>query len=329
VKLKNDGVVVLKSCADIAQQVLASTLISWLGLRAARCRIMQTHSPEFQLLLSKLRALNCKLAAYKLSRRSYALVFEFIPGTALKHLSPPDLERMRLTPHPASNVTLMEQCCRTMGQISAMDALLYYDGDRIPIVCQTRGNGGNIIVGPGNYKVCAIDNGANFINSSSEIGRERAYKYFSETKAALDTIISKPKEVACQMLMVRKMMDRYIGWEAPDEFLLNIQAGFIDGARRILEEFPDTKRMKTFTQMMEKVDPPIPGIKDIDLQFIEDMLKVFSSTLRPTDTTKGDSHNEVESSGDTNNEVESKSSNDPEKNKLFAINQVALQRVGI
>eukprot|EP00466_Bigelowiella_natans_P019594 jgi/Bigna1/83916/fgenesh1_pg.118_\ len=83
--------------------------------------------------------------------------------------------------------------------------------------------GGNIILSPDEFKICAIDNGANFINND---------RYFEECRKVFRQFLSSPNTPAKQMEMVRKgvrtMMLRYTGWRVPDEeFLLPIQRGFV------------------------------------------------------------------------------------------------------
>jgi len=281
------GVVVLKTCADMASQLFASTITSWIGLRSAKVRLLDTHTDEFRSLYTRMKRI-FPLAANKLSRRAYVLVQEFIPGTALKHVHHVDLEKWirgkAAAPAPGSGAegsalsnssSLMKQSCYAMGHLSALDALFYYDGDRLPIVTQTKGNGGNIILSPDEFKICAIDNGANFINND-----RRAKIYFEECRKVFRQFLSSPNTPAKQMEMVRTMMLRYTGWRVPDEeFLLPIQRGFLSGAKEIVEEFGDNSRIQRLLVIMQKVDPPIPGLGSLNLRFISSMLDLFRSAL--------------------------------------------------
>ncbi|GAB5353859.1 hypothetical protein AAMO2058_000070200 [Amorphochlora amoebiformis] len=269
------GVVVLKSCADMAQQLFASTVVSWLGIRSAKCRVIDTQSSEGRTCIIRLKSFN-QSASHKLSRMRYMLLFEFLPGHALKYFRPNDFKMMcSLRPHPSAT-TFMERSCWTMGRLSALDALLYYDADRLPIVCQTRGNGGNIILSPGNFSVCAIDNGANFINPQNS---QRVKKYFEDIASVFKSFLSNTQKVSKPMEAVRKMIVRYSSWSPPDSFLLPIQNGFLAGARDILREFPTTGRINTLYNMISAVKPPIPGISGLNIRFISSVLNTYRSSL--------------------------------------------------
>eukprot|EP00472_Partenskyella_glossopodia_P015010 CAMPEP_0197515544 /NCGR_PEP_ID=MMETSP1318-20131121/648_1 /TAXON_ID=552666 /ORGANISM="Partenskyella glossopodia, Strain RCC365" /LENGTH=228 /DNA_ID=CAMNT_0043063945 /DNA_START=674 /DNA_END=1356 /DNA_ORIENTATION=- len=177
-------------------------------------------------------------------------------------------------------VSCMYSICVAMGRLAAVDALFYSDGDRLPIVSQTNGNGGNIIISNGNCRVTAIDNGINFINTDTNVGKHRQDVYIRDTDAVFNAILSNPKSIAPSLLAVRKMMVRYINWSPPDDFLLPLQEGFVEGAKNILEEFPDMSRFKELLDLLYQVEPTIPGLASINLEFIENMLNLFKSIFK-------------------------------------------------
>jgi len=276
------GIIVLKSCADMAQQLFASTLINWIGIPSAKCRLLNSSSKEGKEMLMRLKTIN-REASYKLSRMRYVLVFEFVPGKALKYMRPNDYKQMLLKRAINGEAKKQESCmtasCRTMGRLSALDALLYYDADRLPIVCHTKGNGGNIILGPGDFKVTAIDNGANFIDTSTAVGKQRADVYFRDTEETVKQFVNNPHRLCKSMERVKKMIARYSNWDATDSFLILIQNGFIEGARDIVKIFPNLLKIKTLYSLISRVRPEVPGIRSLNIDFISKLLTIFQRTL--------------------------------------------------
>ena len=289
------GVLVVKTCADMAQQLFASTTLSWVpGLSSAPCRLLDMSSAEGSAAYRNLKRVSA-LAASKIRRRRYCLVMKFVSGILLKHLQESDFVRMRRTSSSDGGIggNLLKRYCIHMGRLAAFDAMCYYDADRLPMITKTRGNGGNIIISPGNCRIIAIDNGVKMINSNSGVGLERANHYFSEVyrlvaelraksiqlPAKSKQLPAKSKQPHPSLQAVSKMIERYTKWNATPEFLLWMQEGFLLGTKTLVSAFEDTSRAERLVTLLDRVVPGVPGRSGISLGFLNTVRRAMEAAL--------------------------------------------------
>jgi len=273
-----DGILVVKGCTTIGEEMFASHLAKRLNISVPRTRVLEYKDSEWKRLKSKIFQLaeseGDLLKFKKELNRPVLLVMEYVHGIDFEHLG-----------DNASNFfggDNGKQRLQEVGRIISLD-ILTNNWDRLPVVWDNEGNLGNLFIqmGKDDGKVVGIDQGITCIHLT--VNKAGYEKYVARVIALIETIVNKPTEESPQLKRVRDLIQLFTGFDITEKGSVEIQKGVMQTMILMAKlTVDDLHNMKADVQKKVKQDWESVWenmMQLINVEFFESILRIFRQYL--------------------------------------------------
>lgn len=276
-----NGVTVLKPPAhSLLSEMLASVLSQSVGVYCPVFRLIRSATEEGAELLNTLHPLDPNwLVMTRLHNQIWILSKEFMPGRTIADL---DADTRAWMESADGRVVWMFQ----VGQMLALDVLLN-NGDRIPLIWDNQGNGGNVYIvrlSGGKYQVINLDAGVRSIDPNEHNEQFQEYKelvlgFLARLNIAVQEQLPMP-----EFLHAIRHLSKWSRMEITDKnaTALALMQAFLTTAQELAnpKHLQAVQELFTIVQSIEQADVGAINLNEVSMEFITTMFGVFENTTK-------------------------------------------------
>eukprot|EP00743_Colponemidia_sp_Colp-15_P007891 GILK01008546.1.p1 GENE.GILK01008546.1~~GILK01008546.1.p1 ORF type:complete len:491 (-),score=55.50 GILK01008546.1:149-1585(-) len=299
VDFKENGIVVLKSSATIAQEIYAVKLQQRLGIPCPDFRMIRFTDEEFTAARTKLLQMSQSDGALniKISRaldRPFWVVMQYISGQSLEECGQKCVSEC-FNIHESSGAKRLSQ----FGRLIMFDAAIN-NFDRAPVIWNNEGNARNIMLGvesdaelgnqPRYTSVFAIDSRVVSISLSTVAGKDNMMRYLNKVEAFLketrevagSVVCSHPLPASLNRLV--EFVERVSLLRFTHEQIQKVVCGIVNAARA-LSELPLTVWQSIWMDCASLVEQDWSGVwidslASVDVNFLLEVQRVVTASLQ-------------------------------------------------
>jgi len=237
--LTADGVVVVKGATSIVQQLFATEMSFWFGLKSPKVRMVEYTQREYENITENLIRVSSTVDKIKLEKelnRSFFMVMEFVPGRRLEEL-----------PKEMLDIVMRDrEVLQDIGRLILFD-LFTNNSDRLPCIWKNEGNLDNVLVAIHfgysiNANLHPIDHGIFCIPRFSQ--KQNFEQYKRDVREFLQKVYDNVNVPHPSTEKIRNLISIACGVPITQEIITEIQKGIIS-AMKIASQISKEKLLQT------------------------------------------------------------------------------------